>query len=148
MVRVLTRQEIIDDGWHPLSGQPAPEYVPPYWIGPHVGVRLVEAMRTLRSLPLNGYPHGFVNAWPAILVEYSDRAQYEDDPVWKAEQAAEANRIRTRASSVEIARMEIAIAWPARYLHETPQLLRTVGACAVAKSRHRPLIPTFKRADR
>jgi hypothetical protein len=32
MVRVLTRQEIIDDGWHPLSGKPAPEYIAPVWI--------------------------------------------------------------------------------------------------------------------
>src|SRR5262249_46070084 len=55
---------------------------------------------------------GFNNSWPAILHEYSDRAAYEDDPVWKAERAAESNWTKPRPSSIEIARMERAIVWP------------------------------------
>jgi hypothetical protein len=67
-------------------------------------------------MPVNGYPAGFTNSWPATLHEYSDRAVYEDDPVWKAERAAESNWSRPRPSSIEIARMETAIVWPAHYL--------------------------------
>ena len=40
-----------------------------------------------------------------------------------------------RPGSVEIARMEQAICWPARYLREFPQLARAVQAVAVARSR-------------
>jgi hypothetical protein len=31
------------------------------------------------------------NSWLTILHEYSDRAAYEDDPIWKEERAAESN---------------------------------------------------------
>jgi hypothetical protein len=121
--------------WHPLDNRPAPEYIPPQWDGPHVGKRLAEALRTLQHLPVNGYPAGFTNSWPAIVHEYADRAAYEDDPIWKAERAAESNWTRRRASSIEIARMETTIVWPARYLGQLPQLLRAVQAVAFARSR-------------
>jgi hypothetical protein len=89
-------------------------------------------------MPVNGYPAGFTNSWPAVVHEYSDRSAYEDDPVWKAERAADSNWNRPRPSSIEIARMETAIVWPARYLGRIPQLLRTVQAVALARrSRHR-----------
>jgi hypothetical protein len=57
-----------------------------------------------------------------LSVSGADRAGYEDDPIWKAERAAESNWTRPRPSSVEIARMEAAIVWPARYLSRVPQL--------------------------
>jgi hypothetical protein len=125
--------------WHPLDHTPAPDYIPPQWDGPHVGKRLAEALRTLRHMPINGYPAGFTNSWPAILHEYADRTGYEDDPVWKAERAAESNWSRPRPSSIEIARMETAIVWPGRYLGHVPQLLRTVQAVALARSRDRDI---------
>jgi hypothetical protein len=131
--------------WHPLDHTPAPEYIPPKWYGPHVGKRLAEALRTLRHLPVNGYPVGFTNSWPAILHEYSDRAAYEDDPIWKAERAAEANWTKPRPSSVEIARMETAIVWPARYLSHVPQLLRTVQTVALAGARDRDIAHAARR---
>jgi hypothetical protein len=59
-----------------------PVYLPRLWLGPHVGKRLAEALRTLLHIPVNGYPVGFTNSWPAVLHEYSDRAGYEDDPIW------------------------------------------------------------------
>src|SRR5215468_7301551 len=71
--------------------------------------------------------------------ECSDRAAYEDDPVWKAERAAESNWTKPRPSSIEIARIETAIVWPARYLGHVPQLLRTVQAVAVARARERDI---------
>jgi hypothetical protein len=104
--------ELLRD-WHPLDHTPAPEYVPPTWNGSHVGKRLAKALRTLRHMPINGYPAGFTNSWPAVLHEYSDRAGYEDDPVWKAERAAESNWTKSRTSPMEIARMETAVVWPA-----------------------------------
>ena len=50
-------------------------------------------------MPVNGYPAEFTNSWPSILHEYSDRAAYEEDPVWKAERAAESNWTKPRAFS-------------------------------------------------
>ena len=38
-----------------------------------------------------------------------------------------------------IARMETAIVWPARYLGHVPQMLRTVQAVALARSRDRDI---------
>ena len=55
-------------------------------------------------------------------------AQQEADAEQKQLDQREANRTRLRPSSVEIMRMEQAIVWPARYLREFPQLLRTVQA--------------------
>jgi hypothetical protein len=123
--------------WHPLDHTPAPDYIPPSWDGPHVGKRLEEALRTLRYMPVNGYPAGFTVSWPVILHEYSDRAAYEDDPIWKAERAVGSNWTKPRPSSIEIARMETAIIWPARYLGYVPQLLRAVQTVALARSRDR-----------
>ena len=119
--------------WHPLDHTSAPEYIPPQWDSPHVGKRLAEALRTLRCIPVNENPAGFTSSWPSIMHEYSDRAAYEDDPVWKAERAAESNWTKPRPSSIEITRMETAIVWPARYLGHVPQLLRTVQAVAVTR---------------
>jgi hypothetical protein len=127
------------DGWSPLDGVPAPEYVPPSWIGPHVGLRLIEALRTLRKLPVNGSPAGFFNSWPAFQPEYSERASYEDDDEWKKDQLALGNRIRPRPSSIEIQRMEICIIWPGRYLGAWPQLLLAVSQAAMSRSFHRDL---------
>jgi hypothetical protein len=97
---------------------------------------LVEALRVLRRMPMNGQPREFGNSWPRFAVEYRDLAQYADDPVWKAEQAAERNRVVIRPSALEIGRMEAAIVWPARYLLELPQCLRVVQAVAVVRSHH------------
>jgi hypothetical protein len=132
--RILSPDEVIE--WHPLSGKPAPEYIPPRWDGPHVGKRLAEAMRTLRHMPINGVPAGFVASWPEYSVEWEDRlAQAGSDQEQQRQEAAVRNWTKTIPSSLEISRMEISISWPARYLSELPQLLRTVGAVAGAKSR-------------
>jgi hypothetical protein len=130
---------ISGDSWHPLDRRPAPEFIPPVWIGVHVSVRLVAALHTLRLLPSPRGPRPYGNAWPAHLVEYCELAQYADDPIWKAERAAEGNRIRPRPSATDISRMEVCLIWPARYLRETPDLLRAVGAAALARSLHRDL---------
>jgi hypothetical protein len=127
------------DSWHPLSGQQAPQYVPPSWIGPHVGLRLVEALRVLRRVPMNGHPREFGNSWPQYAIKFSERSQYEDDEEWKRDQASERNQIRPRPSSVEISRMELAIGWPIQYLRDLPQLLSAVQSAAFVRARHQPL---------
>ena len=129
MPRLISDQIIIDDSWHPLSGHKAPEYVPPMWIGPHVGLRLVEAFRTLQAMPVNGVPSGFVNSWPDYRLEWTDAlAQAGADQEQQAGEAARRNWTRVVPSAEAITRMETAIVWPARYLAGAPQLLRTVGA--------------------
>src|SRR5262249_39362242 len=73
------------------------------------------------------------SSWPAILHEYSDRAAYEDDPVWKAERAAESNWNRPSPPSVDIARRERAIVGRGRSLGPVPKLLRRVQAVALSR---------------
>jgi hypothetical protein len=123
--------------WHPLDGVSAPEYIPPQWDGPHVGKRLAEALRTLTHLSIGGAPRGFANAWPEYAVEWIDEiAQAGADKTQQAQDAAAKNWTKIIPSAEEITRMEQAIAWPARYVGDLPQLLRAVGAVAIAKARH------------
>jgi hypothetical protein len=91
----------------------------------------------LRRMPMNSRPREFGNAWPSYGIEFSDASLFADDPLWKADQAAAFNRIRPQPSAIEIAHMEAAIAWPARYLREFPQQLRTVGVVALVRSFHK-----------
>jgi hypothetical protein len=138
LVRILSPEDLIE--WHPLDHKPAPEYIPPCWIGPHVGKRLAEALRTLRSMPINGVPRGFASSWPVYAIEWEDRlAQLEADEAQQKQDALARNWTKIVPSSNEVSRMEAAISWPARYLAELPQLLRTVGAVAVARSRHQDI---------
>jgi hypothetical protein len=128
--------ELLRD-WHPLDHTPAPEYIPPQWDGPHVGKRLAEALRTLR---INGYPRPFGNSWPTYQIEWSDAlAQLEADETQQEQEARAKNWTRIIPSAAEIAHMETAIVWPARYLSHVPQLLRTVQAVAVARARDRDI---------
>jgi hypothetical protein len=140
MTRLLVSDEVLDD-WHPLSGLPAPEYIPPEWDGPHVGKRLAEALRTLsRTSIRNGSPSAFGNSWPEYQIEWTDQlARLEGDQEQQAQDAAAKNWTRVIPTSIEIAQMETAIVWPGRYLCELPQLLRVVGAVAQGKAHHRPL---------
>jgi hypothetical protein len=126
--------------WHPLDHTPAPEYIPPHWIGTHVGKRLAEALRTLRYIPINGHPKPFGNSWPTYQIEWSDAlAQLEADEAQQEQEARAKNWTRIIPSAAEIARMETVVVWPARYLGHLPQLLRTVQAVAVARSRERDI---------
>ena len=111
--RLIKRDALLDDGWHPLDGVPAPDYVPPRWDGPHVGKRLVEGLRTLMLMPRVRGPQAFGNGWPKYAHDWADLlAQQEADAEQKQRDQREANRTRVRPSSVEIAHMEQAICWP------------------------------------
>jgi hypothetical protein len=132
--------------WHPLDHRLAPDYVPACWDGPHVGKRLVEGLRTLRLMPLPRGPRVFGNGWPSYAHDWADLlAQQEADEQQKAHDRHEANRVRLRPSSVEIMHMEQAIAWPAHFLCQFPQLVRAVQAVAVARSRDRDMEDAARR---
>jgi hypothetical protein len=122
--------------WHPLDHRPAPDYVPACWDGPHVGKRLVEGLCTLALMPLPRGPRPFGSHWPGYAHDWADLlAQQEADAEQKRKDQRAANHTPLRPSSVEIAHMEEAICWPARYLRHYPQLVRTVQQVAVARIR-------------
>jgi hypothetical protein len=138
--RILNGQiEIVDD-WHPLSGQRPLELIPPCWVSWHCGQRLADAFNVLGLVKINGVPTGFAHCWPNYSQEFSDLAQFADDENWKQERRREfwaaTREIPTRE---QITRMEIAISWPMTYLREFPQLIRSVQACALARSRRRSI---------
>jgi hypothetical protein len=85
--RLIKRDAVLDDTWHPLDGGPAPEYVPERWDGPHVGKRLVEGLRTLMLMPM---PRGPRASMADLL------AQQEADAEQKQRDQREANRTRVR----------------------------------------------------
>jgi hypothetical protein len=123
-----------EDDWHPLDGRPAPEYVPEYWTGPHVGLRLVEAFKTLANMPDVGFgsSRGF---WPAYLYEWHDLlAQEESDAQSKDDAASALNRAKIRPSARDVSRMEQAISWPGRYCISVP-CARIVQRVAFYRSR-------------
>ncbi len=125
--------------WHPLTnGGAPPDYVPPTWDGPHVGKRLVEALRTLRLLPTSNGPRVFGNAWPAYFHGWEDLlAQQEMERDLREQLERARNRTRLLPSSIEIAHMETAIGWPGRYLLDCPQLIRVVQVATFSRARFR-----------
>jgi hypothetical protein len=78
--------------------------------------------------------------WPSYGHDWADLlAQQEADAEQKQRDQREANRTRVRPSSIEIAHMEQAICWPARYFHSLPQLVRAVQAVAAGRARDRDM---------
>jgi hypothetical protein len=148
MPRLLGDQIIIDDSWHPLSGHKCPEFIPPIWCGPHCGLRLIEAFRTLQAMPINGVPRGFMNSWPEYRHEWVDElAQAGADQEQQQAEARARNYTKIVPGAEAISRMEQCVIWPGRYLADVPQLLRTVGAGVVAKARGRPLAYVSQRLN-
>jgi hypothetical protein len=86
---------------------------PATWTGPHVGLRLTEAMRTLATLPMGGGSGS--STWPAYCYEWDDLLAQQAQGELERTQALQ-NRIRLLPSSREVQRMEAAICWPAEYL--------------------------------
>jgi hypothetical protein len=58
-----------EERWNPLEFQTAPEYVPNMWDGPHCGVRLVQAFKTLSALPTANGPRFNSGYWPKHPME-------------------------------------------------------------------------------
>jgi hypothetical protein len=121
--------------WHPLDQVPAPEYVPPNWIGPHVGLRMVEAYKTLSRLPNAGMVTKS-GVWPAYIHDWADMlAQQGADVDMRESVAAAQNRARLMPSATDISRMEKVIRWPARYLGDNPRIARLVQRAALFRAR-------------
>jgi hypothetical protein len=125
------------DRWHPLDGVSAPEYVPEAWIGPHVGLRLVEAFKTLAALPAHFGPQLPHNFWPRYYRhEWEDLlAQQEAAQEDKQLRAEAFNRARIMPSRRDVGHMEIALVWPARYLRTRPIVMRVVQCVACWRAR-------------
>jgi hypothetical protein len=129
--------KLVEPEWHPLEGNGiAPEYIPPEWDGPHVGLRLCDAFKTLAMMPDRGAStrskSGF---WPEYCYEWEDLlAQKQADQATQEDDASVRNRTRVRPSAQEISRMEMAISWPGRYIVD-PEIARIVQHVALARSR-------------
>ena len=126
-----------DDEWHPLDdGGQAPEYIPPAWDGPHVGLRLTDAFKTLAMMPDRGASTKFQSGfWPEYYYEWEDLlAQKTADIATQEDDASERNRTRVRPSAQAISRMEMAISWPGRYIVEA-ETACIVQRVALARSR-------------
>ena len=128
----------VDDSWNPLEHRaPPPEYVPPSWTSTHVGARLAQAFATLQIATVARRPAGYGNAWPAHSYDWADLlAQRQRTEAELAQDAAARNWTKVIPGAEELARMEVAIGWPARYVGEFPQLVRVVQGVALARSRH------------
>lgn len=106
--------------------------VPAVWNGPHVGQRLCDAMRTLRSVPMPGVA-GYRANWPVYAYEFEDLlAQHEQGELERTQ--ANQNRTRLLPSFREVSQMEIAICWPARFLASAVHIVVAVNAVALAHS--------------
>jgi hypothetical protein len=111
------------------------EEVPSKWSGPHVGRRLVEAMRILRTVPMPSIT-GFKPAWPPHCYTFEDLlAQHEQGELERTQHLQ--NRTRLLPSFAEVSRMEIAIQWPAEFLARSFHIIVAVNAVALAHALER-----------
>jgi hypothetical protein len=104
--------------------------LPVRWDGPHVGRRLMEAMQTLRLMPMGG-AIGYRPAWPAYAYEFDDLiAQHEQGELERTQ--AIQNRTRTMPTLRAITAMERALIWPASYLARSPRIAQATNCVALA----------------
>jgi hypothetical protein len=94
--------------------------IPPEWTARHVGVRLIDADRVIRSLPERIGPKSFGRAWPAYV--------NDEEP----EEVADGRR-RPKPTPFDIARAEEAVSWPIQFLSNQPGY--ALGALAYWASR-------------
>ena len=113
------------------------EDAPPVrWSGEHVGLRLTEAMRTLRLLPLRRGVAGYLCPWPPYAYSWEDLlAQQEQGELERTQKLQ--NRTRIQPSWQEITRMERAIGWPAQYLVREPLVAAAVNHVSLAYAMER-----------
>jgi hypothetical protein len=103
---------------------------PPRWDGPHVGRRLMEAMRTLRMLPMLRLG-GFGSPWPSYQYEFEDLlAQHEQGELERTQQ--QQNRTRLSPTIRAITACEAAIVWPACYLRGHLEIAQATNSVALA----------------
>ena len=153
----------VDEKWNPLKSiGAAPEYVPPSWDGPHCSVRLVQAFKTLASMPAANGPRFRSGSWPGAPMEWIDIVAKEhewlNDPGQAREAAQQWARTRHRVTPAEVGHMEIALSWPGHYLAARPLGMRLVQQVAWSRARgietdkiahrlHKPAV-TVRRVNR
>jgi hypothetical protein len=122
--------------------------LPPVWIGPHVGLRLVECFETLRALPLGDHSLAARTAWPKYMYEFEDLVAQGNAKMLDAngneidmgENELQRtmrlqNRTRVSPDMGEISRALDVCYWPAKFLgQQHPQLCEAVNAVAMAHS--------------
>ena len=105
--------------------------LPARWSGEHVSLRLCEAMRTLRLMPMGTGAPGYAPCWPAYRYEFQDLlAQQEQGELERTMQTQ--NRTRLMPSWRDITHMELAIRWPAQFLGGEPHIAVAVNRVAFA----------------
>jgi hypothetical protein len=135
MSALIKRSEL---KWNPLEDGAFDDLPPATWNGGHVGKRITDAFKTLALLPAPTRPKAFGNSWPTISYEWTDLlAQQEQEQAEKDRSAREQNRVRLSPSTVDVARMEAALYWPARHLANAPHLLQAVNLVAIAHAYER-----------
>ena len=98
-----------EDRWNPLEHVSAPEYVPSLWDGPHCGVRLVQAFKTLSAIPVAKGPSSRSGYWPRHPMEWIEIVAKEHEWLNDYGQASEAaHNGRGRAT---VARRKKSAAW-------------------------------------
>jgi len=116
-----------------LDGVPAPEYIPEMWIGPHCGLRMIEAFKTLGMMPNRKLSTGG-GFWPDYWPEWQDMlAREQSELELKEERERQQNKARVMPSAQDISRMEIVISWAAHYL--LPEQAKLVQYIALMRSR-------------
>jgi len=116
--------------YNPIEDGELDDRPPAVWNGPHVGKRIADAFETLAAIPMRQFGSGASRGlWPAYPYEFEDLIAQQ-----------EAERITPRpprlAPTIEmITRMEMALCWPARYLHDRAELMRAVNLLARERSR-------------
>jgi hypothetical protein len=152
----------VDDRWNPLEHITAAEYIPPVWIGSHAGLRLVQAFKTLSTIPVAKGPSSKSGYWPHHPMEWIDivakEHEYLNDPGQAREAAQQWARTRHRCTPEEVSRMEAALSWAGHYLGHRPLVARVVQSVAqlrsigwegdrIARRLHKPAV-TIRRTNR
>ena len=120
----------------PLRRRPGTGVVPPFWIGSHCGLRLVQAFKTLARMPMSFGPRFGSGYWPRYRHEWEDLLAQEEAANDDKQLRAEAfNRVRIPPTAIEVGNMETAIVWPARYLAARPLIMRVVHRVAAGRAR-------------
>ncbi len=114
--------------------------LPPAWTPDHVGHRLVEAMRTLDSLPRVKGPRQAGNHWPLHRVEWADQlAQAELPEAERRERADRRSQLALRPSGRDIDRMDAALDWLRELRAADPGLALVTSLWALRAARRRSL---------
>ena len=119
-------------GQTPLAPLPRARRIPDRWSFIYVMERMEQAFHVLGRLPMATRPRGYINSMPIYLYDRGDlNSQLETHELERM--ARVRNRVRIPPTPVEVARMEEALHWPARFLSglEDQHLARAVNLAAL-----------------